>query len=114
MNRDGALLLAALAFMAALAWAFAPGPPQTLALPAPQASAGGILWRDGQALVDVNQAGLELLQSLPGIGATLAQRILEDRAENGPYPSLEDLDRVPGIGPGKIAGLASRAAVSQG
>ena len=112
MNRDGALLLAALAFMAALAWAFAPGPPQTLALPAPQAPAGGILWRDGQALVDVNQAGLELLQSLPGIGATLAQRILEDRAENGPYPSLEDLDRVPGIGPGKIAGLASRAAVS--
>lgn len=65
MNRDGALLLAALAFMAALAWAFAPGLPQTLALPAPQASAGGILWRDGQALVDVNQAGLELLQSLP-------------------------------------------------
>ena len=44
----------------------------------------------------------------------MAETLLEDRAENGPSPSLEDLDRVPGIGPGKIAGLASRAAVSQG
>ncbi len=113
MNRDGALLLAVLVLMAVLAWAFVPAPPKPRTLPALEEKAPGILWRDGLALVDLNQAGLELLQSLPGIGATLSARIVEDRAENGPYQSLEALDRVPGIGPGKISGLASRAAVEE-
>jgi len=49
--------------------------------------------------IDINAAGLTELQLLPGIGPALAQRILDDRAKNGPYRVIEDLDRVRGIGP---------------
>ncbi len=36
---------------------------------------------------------------LPGIGPKLAQRIVLDRQQNGAFSSLEDLERVTGIGP---------------
>jgi competence protein ComEA len=35
---------------------------------------------------------------LEGIGELLARRIEEDRKTNGPFASVDDLDRVPGIG----------------
>ena len=50
--------------------------------------------------MDINQATLPELQMLEGVGPVLAQRILDERAQNGPYQSLEDLQqRVHGIGP---------------
>ena len=36
---------------------------------------------------------------LPNIGRTLAERIVNDRKNNGPFTRLEDLGRVDGIGP---------------
>ena len=57
-------------------------------------------------LIDLNTAGADELELLPSIGPKLAQRILDDRAENGPYESLKDLDRVSGIGPKTIARVA--------
>jgi competence protein ComEA len=49
--------------------------------------------------VDVNHAGwVEWLQ-LEGIGQSLAHRIVADRELNGPFSSINDLSRVPGIGP---------------
>jgi competence protein ComEA len=42
---------------------------------------------------------------LPGVGPVLAQRILEDRAQAGRYRGPDDLLRVPGIGPAKLARL---------
>ena len=48
--------------------------------------------------VNVNTAGLEELQQLPGVGPAIAQRILDEREANGAYISLEDLLRVRGIG----------------
>lgn len=56
-------------------------------------------------LIDLNTAGTNELQLLPSIGPNLASRIIEDRDENGPYESIEDLDRVRGIGPKTIAKL---------
>ena len=47
--------------------------------------------------IDINVAGKEQFMSLPGIGATLADRILEERAEHGPFASVKDLSRVRGI-----------------
>ncbi len=53
--------------------------------------------------ISVNTASAADLESLPGIGQVLAQRIVDDRQANGPYTSVEDLARVKGIGPSLIA-----------
>jgi competence ComEA-like helix-hairpin-helix protein len=50
-----------------------------------------------QFKINVNTARADQLQMLPGIGATLAQRILEYRQENGPFKALEDLEDVDGL-----------------
>lgn len=48
--------------------------------------------------LDPNTATWVELAQLDGVGETLALRIVEDRETNGPFRSLEDLDRVKGIG----------------
>lgn len=48
--------------------------------------------------VDINSADESTLQQLPGIGPTLAERIVADRAANGPFASVDELTRVSGIG----------------
>ena len=53
-------------------------------------------------LINVNIASAAELELLPGIGPTLATRIVADRAANGPFASLDDVTRVPGIGPRKV------------
>ena len=47
------------------------------------------------------------LALLPGIGPLRAEAIIRDRERHGPPDTLEDLDRVPGIGPGTLQGLRS-------
>lgn len=48
--------------------------------------------------IDLNTASAAELELLPGIGPTLAARILFDRQQHGAFSSIEDLDRVRGIG----------------
>lgn len=55
--------------------------------------------------IDINSAGLEELCALPGIGETLARRILDHREANGPFDRPEELMNVEGIGAGKLEGL---------
>lgn len=50
-------------------------------------------------LVSLNQADAAALEDLPGIGPVLAERIVKDREAHGPFASVEDLDRVSGVGP---------------
>jgi competence protein ComEA len=51
-------------------------------------------------LVNINTASQAELETLPGIGPTTAQRIIQYREQNGPFVSTEDVINVPGIGPG--------------
>jgi competence protein ComEA len=51
-----------------------------------------------QFQVDVNKAEVPELIQLPGIGNTLAERIVESREKDGPFADLDDLRRVKGIG----------------
>lgn len=48
--------------------------------------------------ININRAEPWLLEALPGIGETLAQRIIDYRGTNGPFKRIEDLLKVSGIG----------------
>ncbi len=63
--------------------------------PAASAAAGASGSTSGGGLVNVNTASLELLTTLPGIGPAKAAAIIAER----PFNSVEELERVPGIGP---------------
>jgi len=55
-----------------------------------------------QFQVDINTAEWVELQELPGIGETLAQRIVESRQQDGPFLDHDDLRRVRGIGRARL------------
>lgn len=57
---------------------------------------------DHGTAIDINRAGADELEQLPGIGPTLAARIVADREANGPYATVDDLARVKGISPRMI------------
>ncbi len=57
-------------------------------------------------LVNINTATASQLESLPGIGASTAQKIVAERTQNGPFKSVDDLMRVSGIGEKKLAAIA--------
>ena len=61
--------------------------------------------------LDLNSATAEELAQLPGIGEELARRIVEYRAENGPFEAVEEIMEVSGIGEGKFAALEDRITV---
>ncbi len=52
-----------------------------------------------QFRLDINEADWPEISQLPGIGETLARRIVESRAAEGPFSDLDQLQRVRGIGP---------------
>lgn len=57
--------------------------------------------------VNLNQASLEELEALPGVGKKLAHRIIATRQQQ-PFTSLQDLERVPGVGANVLHKLSDR------
>ncbi len=55
--------------------------------------------------IDVNRAQWPELAVMPNIGEKLAKRIVADRANQGPFDDLPDLERVSGIGPKTVEGM---------
>lgn len=55
--------------------------------------------------ININKATETELQSLPGIGASLASRIVEYRNQNGKFASIEDIKNVNGIGENKYSNI---------
>ena len=52
--------------------------------------------------VNVNTATQAQLETLHGIGPGKAKAIIDYRTKNGPFKSIADIDKVPGIGPGTM------------
>jgi len=50
-------------------------------------------------------ASVAELDTLPGVGPSIAQAIVDERERNGPFRSVDDLERVRGIGPSKLEQL---------
>jgi competence protein ComEA len=57
------------------------------------------------ALIDLNTATVQQLDTLPGVGPVLAQRIVGWRTEHGRFDSVDQLQEVTGIGPSRLADL---------
>lgn len=55
--------------------------------------------------INLNQATIAQLDTLPGVGPAIAQRIIDWRTANGPFRSLSDLTKISGIGEKLISGI---------
>jgi competence protein ComEA len=63
----------------------------------PTTSRSAIIDIDGP--ININTANQEELETLPGVGPVIAQRIIEYRQINGSFQTIEDIQKVQGIGP---------------
>ncbi len=68
---------------------------------------------DGQTMLDLNAVDRQGLQALPGIGETRAKAILDYRAANGPFTSMDQLLQVEGIGEKTLQTLQKYVTVQQ-
>lgn len=55
--------------------------------------------------MNINKASKEELQTLQGIGASTAQKIIDYRDQNGNFKQIEDIKNVPGIGDSKFEAI---------
>jgi competence protein ComEA len=74
----------------------APGTPSTTSQPTKGAST---------ALINLNTATVEQLDTLPGVGPVRAAAIVAWRTANGKFTSVDQLGEVDGIGPGRLEKL---------
>ena len=63
--------------------------------------------------ININTAGLGQLETLPGIGAVLAQRIIDYREENGAFLTVEEIKEVSGIGDKRFDAIKDCICVSE-
>ncbi|MEZ4586268.1 MAG: helix-hairpin-helix domain-containing protein [Gemmatimonadales bacterium] len=72
---------------------------------------GGSKARGGPAPVNLNSAPEDVLITLPGIGRTRARAIVAYRESHGPFASVNELEKVPGLGPKLVRQLVPQVTV---
>ena len=55
--------------------------------------------------VNINEAKQEDFEQLPGIGPSIAKKIIEYREQNGKFTSIDELQEVKGIGEAKFENI---------
>jgi competence protein ComEA len=63
------------------------------------------------AAVDLNTASQAELESINGVGPSKAQAIIEYRKKNGPFKSVDELDKVPGFGAKTVDAVRKQVSV---
>lgn len=69
------------------------------------------LWLDMATSIDLNHATAKELEALPGIGETLARRIVAYRSLHGPFRRVEELMKVEGVHESTLDGILAVATV---
>ena len=65
------------------------------------------------AIININTASQEELETLTGIGPATAQKIIAFREENGPFTSIEEIQKVSGIGPVTFENIKNQITVDE-
>lgn len=73
--------------------------------------AGSKVEMQSSALVNINKATSEELQTIRGIGPVIAERIIKYRQDHGRFERVEDLDQVNGIGEAKLQKIRNEVTV---
>ncbi len=63
-------------------------------------------------LVNINTATAAQLETLTGVGPSLAKSIITHRSQKGPFTRVDDLLNVPGIGPSKLSAMRDEVTVT--
>lgn len=66
------------------------------------------------AQVNINTATKDQLDGLKGIGPVKAQAIIDYRTKNGPFKTVDDLEKVNGVGPATMKDLRANITVGDG
>lgn len=83
----------------------------TVGVAAPAGPSSGASDSSAGGLVNLNTATVEQLETLPGVGPVLAQRIIDYRDQHGPFTSVDQLRQVSGIGDAKFNDLKNRVTI---
>ncbi len=86
---------------------------QQIRIPSKQEAASGAPsgGKNGDGLVNINTADEKTLDSLPGVGPSTAQAIIQYRESEGSFSAPEDLMKVKGIGKGKFEKLKDKITI---
>lgn len=68
---------------------------------------------EGGELVNINNADVTALDTLPGIGPSTAEKIVEYRETNGPFAAVDEIMSVSGIGPAKYSQIEAFITVGE-
>jgi competence protein ComEA len=110
MNASTKVLLLSLA-LAAAPPLMAAGPYDPATQSAPSASSASTT-QSAAAQVDLNSATETQLQTLPGLSARDAKAIVNYRAKNGSFKTVDDLKSVPGFNSKKVDAIKSQVSIS--